>query len=91
MNATAIKPYTAETCKRIVAACESQLAMRKAVPEAWRFAEEMSFRAGVAEVMWSAVAAQDNLAGHEGFNDSHDQLHAALVDLDHYPIWEAAR
>jgi hypothetical protein len=85
MNATAIKPYTAEMCKRIVAACESELATRnKLNVPAWRYAEEMWFRGGLREVMWCAIAAQDNPAGH-------DALHAALVDLDSYPIWEAAR
>jgi hypothetical protein len=85
MNAKAIKPYTAATCKRIVAACESELATRnKLNVPAWRYAEEMWFRGGLREVMWCAIAAQDDPAGR-------DALHAALVDLDSYPIWEAAR
>jgi hypothetical protein len=95
MNATAIKPYTAETCKRIVAACEQELASRSTLPEAWRFADEMAFRAGLREVMWCAIAARDDATGHSGYEGPiyslHDALHAALVDLDHYPIWEAAR
>lgn len=83
INATAIKPYTAATCNRIIAACEKELASRPALPPAWRFASEMTFRAGLREVAWCAIAAQDNISGH-------DELHAALVDLDHYPIWESA-
>jgi hypothetical protein len=80
---TAARHYTAETCKRIVAACEQELANRKAAPPAWQYAGEMSFRAGLREVMYCATTAQDDPSGH-------DALHAALCDLDHFPLWEVA-
>jgi hypothetical protein len=96
MNATAIKPYTAATCKSIIAACERELVSRNAIKvPAWRYAEEMAFRAALREVFWCAIAARDDAAGHGGYEGPmyslHDALHAALVDLDHYPIWKAAK
>jgi hypothetical protein len=90
MNATAIKPYTAATCKRIVAACEKELASRNTAPPAWQYAGEMSFRAGLREVIYSASSVLGLIAGWDGFDGAHDELHAALVDLDSHSIWESA-
>ncbi len=79
-------PFTYAQTEAILAACDSEIALRDRL---WSMNIQPP-RSRFADVRSGCLAVQDNLDGHEGFDNAHEELQAALDEVDCHPLWVAS-
>lgn len=85
--------FTAEQAQAILRASEieTDLRLRLANGPFDGFTRRLAIKTYLADVKRFAVGVLDDLAGNEGFEDSHDELHAELEVVNVHRLWDAMR
>ena len=79
-------PFTYAQTEAILAACDSEIVLRDRL-----WSENIQpARIRFADVRSGCLAVQDNLDGRPGFENAHQELQAALEEVDCHPLWVAS-